>query len=242
MKECELCRGTARMYCESDSASLCWDCDARVHGANFLVAKHCRRLLCQSCQEPTPWTAAGARLGPTFSICARCYEKSPSAAAAAAAADNRDQRSEIGGGAEDEEEEEDLSSDSEDDEEEDGENQVVPWTDSSPAGAPPLPVTSSSSSEESSVQIGDSLKRMRDVDADLDFQDNLRRRSSQPSHHEWDTPWSSAEDEATSPSRPFRASKRGTTSEATASEAATESVFIGSFNRFLEDASPRPPI
>ncbi|KAK3014362.1 hypothetical protein RJ639_009084 [Escallonia herrerae] len=48
MKRCELCNSIARMYCESDQASLCWDCDARIHSANFLVAKHLRTLLCHS--------------------------------------------------------------------------------------------------------------------------------------------------------------------------------------------------
>ncbi|KAF2616950.1 hypothetical protein F2Q68_00040437 [Brassica cretica] len=55
------------MYCESDQASLCWNCDGKVHGANFLVAKHTRCLLCTSCQSLTPWKATGLRLGPTFS-------------------------------------------------------------------------------------------------------------------------------------------------------------------------------
>ncbi|KAF2314272.1 hypothetical protein GH714_024819 [Hevea brasiliensis] len=72
MKGCELCGGTARMYCESDQASLCWDCDEKVHCANFLVAKHCRTLLCQVCQSPTPWKASGPKLGPTVSICESC--------------------------------------------------------------------------------------------------------------------------------------------------------------------------
>ncbi|KAE7995525.1 hypothetical protein FH972_000309 [Carpinus fangiana] len=36
MKKCELCDSPAKMYCESDQASLCWDCDSQVHGANFL--------------------------------------------------------------------------------------------------------------------------------------------------------------------------------------------------------------
>lgn len=71
-KQCELCELPASMHCESDRASLCWECDARVHGANFLVARHSRRLLCRSCQSPTPWRAAGARLGPTFSLCELC--------------------------------------------------------------------------------------------------------------------------------------------------------------------------
>ncbi|KAL4347120.1 hypothetical protein GQ457_17G024250 [Hibiscus cannabinus] len=37
MKSCELCMSAATTYCESDQASLCWHCDAKVHGANFLV-------------------------------------------------------------------------------------------------------------------------------------------------------------------------------------------------------------
>ncbi|MQM19429.1 hypothetical protein Taro_052433 [Colocasia esculenta] len=55
------------MYCESDQASLCWECDGKVHGANFLVARHMRSLLCRSCQAPTPWRASGSRLAPTLS-------------------------------------------------------------------------------------------------------------------------------------------------------------------------------
>lgn len=72
MKECELCELSARMYCESDEASLCWDCDAKVHSANFLVARHCRSLLCQICQSVTAWRASGAKPGPTVSVCDRC--------------------------------------------------------------------------------------------------------------------------------------------------------------------------
>ncbi|ONK74667.1 uncharacterized protein A4U43_C03F8890 [Asparagus officinalis] len=74
MKACELCAGAARMYCESDEASLCFDCDAKVHGANFLVARHSRVLLCRNCQDPTPWKAAGAKLIQAVSVCDRCVE------------------------------------------------------------------------------------------------------------------------------------------------------------------------
>ncbi|GAB2277927.1 hypothetical protein Dimus_012626 [Dionaea muscipula] len=73
---CELCSGQARMYCESDQASLCWDCDDKVHGANFLVAKHTRTVLCHVCQSHTPWKAAGRNLGRTVSICEGCVGKS----------------------------------------------------------------------------------------------------------------------------------------------------------------------
>ncbi|GMN61241.1 hypothetical protein TIFTF001_030332 [Ficus carica] len=67
MKYCELCKGLARTYCESDQASLCWNCDVKVHGANFLVARHSRTVLCHACQSPTPWKASGAELGVTVS-------------------------------------------------------------------------------------------------------------------------------------------------------------------------------
>ncbi|XP_078443064.1 uncharacterized protein LOC144712675 [Wolffia australiana] len=43
--ECELCGGEATTHCERDSAFLCWACDATVHGANFLAARHRRRRL-----------------------------------------------------------------------------------------------------------------------------------------------------------------------------------------------------
>ncbi|XP_016515892.2 uncharacterized protein LOC107832542 [Nicotiana tabacum] len=72
MTNCELCNGFARIYCESDQANLCWDCDAKVHSANFLVARHSRSLLCHVCQSPTAWSAAGAKVGRTISVCERC--------------------------------------------------------------------------------------------------------------------------------------------------------------------------
>lgn len=50
-RACELCGEEAALHCESDSAYLCWACDACVHGANFLVARHARRLLCHSCGD-----------------------------------------------------------------------------------------------------------------------------------------------------------------------------------------------
>ncbi|KAK3431741.1 hypothetical protein EUGRSUZ_E03673 [Eucalyptus grandis] len=73
-KPCELCNNLAATYCGSDGANLCWDCDSSVHGANFLVAKHSRNLLCRSCQGPTPWNASGPRLPPTVSVCEKCVD------------------------------------------------------------------------------------------------------------------------------------------------------------------------
>ncbi|KAJ0984177.1 hypothetical protein J5N97_002533 [Dioscorea zingiberensis] len=40
---CELCGAAAMVHCEADAAFLCRSCDATVHGANFLVARHLRR-------------------------------------------------------------------------------------------------------------------------------------------------------------------------------------------------------
>ncbi|KAK4766514.1 hypothetical protein SAY87_008156 [Trapa incisa] len=68
MRGCVLCKVVpAKTFCDSDQAALCWDCDAKVHGANFLVARHSRTLLCHACQRLTPWTASGAKLGHTVS-------------------------------------------------------------------------------------------------------------------------------------------------------------------------------
>ncbi|URE04936.1 BBOX [Musa troglodytarum] len=190
VRQCELCDRAARIHCESDQASLCWECDAKVHGANFLVARHSRCLLCRSCQSPTAWRAEGARLGPTVSVCERC--------AATASARGRKEGDGGGGGAEEEEEEEqgegggreEEEEDEEDEEEDDddggeeeddeGDNQVVPWSLTPPA------VTSSSSSEgeEESGRTGNGggLKRMRET-ADLAVsQDDLACSSSRPSY------------------------------------------------------------
>ncbi|XP_047307281.1 zinc finger protein CONSTANS-LIKE 3-like [Impatiens glandulifera] len=74
MKICELCNAPARMYCDSDQAFICLDCDSRVHSANFLVAKHIRNLLCRVCQSSTPWKASGPSLGLIVSMCIRCVD------------------------------------------------------------------------------------------------------------------------------------------------------------------------
>lgn len=150
MKICELCKFPANTYCESDQASLCWDCDAKVHGANFLVARHVRCLLCQTCQSPTLWRADGVKLGRTISVCESC----------------------VGGRNKASNEDDENLTDEE--EEEDGDNQVVPW--SSESNTPPPSSSSSSSSENSG---GDreisllSLNRTRKNASDLQTQDLL---------------------------------------------------------------------
>ncbi|KAG7534213.1 B-box-type zinc finger [Arabidopsis thaliana x Arabidopsis arenosa] len=166
-KKCELCCGVARMYCESDQASLCWDCDGKVHGANFLVAKHTRCLLCSACQSHTSWKASGLNLGPTVSICESCLARKKNNSSVAGRIQNLNQEVIIGcdDGAESYDEESD-----EDDEEEEVENQVVPA-----AVGEELPVVSSSSS----VSTGDGdlvVKRTRlDLDLNLSDEENESR-------------------------------------------------------------------
>ncbi|TYH33673.1 hypothetical protein ES332_D13G075200v1 [Gossypium tomentosum] len=165
MKSCELCDLAARTYCESDQASLCWDCDAKVHGANFLVARHVRCLLCHACQSLTPWRAAGSKLGHTVSVCESCVDGGDREDTEAEN-DDEDGEGNDGGAVSDE------------DVEEDEDNQVVPW--SAVANTPP-PASSSSSSEESSDgerEIYKStnlfpLKRLRENGSDLRSQDDL---------------------------------------------------------------------
>ncbi|XP_050215441.1 uncharacterized protein LOC126666650 [Mercurialis annua] len=186
MKGCELCGGVARMYCESDQASLCWSCDEKVHCANFLVAKHCRNLLCQVCQSPTPWKASGSKLGPTVSVCDSCFslhnknagqeendEKQESLAGNehdVGDVDDFDSQDDL----DDDDDEDDDDGDDEDDdeeqEEEDGENQVVPWTVTSPS--PPV-ASSSSSEEEEDENSSRSVTRVRKHRDYLDSDDEI---------------------------------------------------------------------
>ncbi|KAH0985568.1 hypothetical protein GBA52_012745 [Prunus armeniaca] len=170
------------MYCESDQASLCWECDIKVHAANFLVAKHSRTLLCHVCQSPTPWTGSGLNLGPTVSVCEKCIHTS-----------NQEPRNE-----ENDEQEEDDDHDHDHDDRDDGENnpeeeddgddddgdrnddddeenQVVPWS------PPPVSSSSLSSSEEcfseslSKSTTAFSCKRLRSCNSHSNFQNNFSK-------------------------------------------------------------------
>lgn len=206
MKECVLCEKAARIYCESDEARLCWDCDAKVHAANFLVARHSRTLLCRTCQSPTPWRAAGARLGPTVSICDRCSRLVARGKKPPAMGGDENGGGEGGGGCVEEEEEEVEEEEIEEEEEEveeeteeeDGEYQVVPWS-------PPPP--SSSTSEDLPSRSGNRfLKRRRENAMELASEDGLTCSSSPGSlasasalpEEPWSPSWATAEDEATS--------------------------------------------
>ncbi|CAL9107886.1 unnamed protein product [Musa textilis] len=187
VKQCELCDRPARMHCESDQASLCWECDARVHGANFLVSRHSRCLLCQSCQSPTPWRAEGARPGYAVSTCERCATEGRMDGGADGGRGGvgvaEEDEGEGGGEEADEDEDEDEEDEEPEDDgvDEEGENQVVPWS------MTPPPVSSSSSSEEEQEagrgeSGGGFLKRTREnVDLPLS-QEDVACSSSQPSY------------------------------------------------------------
>lgn len=156
-KGCELCGKPARMFCESDQARLCWDCDEKVHAANFLVAKHCRTLLCHACACPTPWKAAGLKLVSAVSVCCACAEGEGSGRFGNGKQDYDSQESESDDG-------EYYSDNDEDDEEEEEEveNQVVPWSICSsvtPSPLPPMKLNFSGSEDVASFSL---CKRTRD--------------------------------------------------------------------------------
>lgn len=162
MKRCELCTAAATMHCESDSANLCWDCDAKVHSANFLVEKHYRSLLCHVCQSPTAWSASGAKLGRTISVCENCFGSKVSEGESNRV-DTEDDDYDNDDWSDDEEafdSDSDYNSDNDDcvGDDEDEDNQVVPWT------WPHLLPSSSSSGDESSMI----RKRLRDDTSDDD--------------------------------------------------------------------------
>ncbi|KAJ0018745.1 hypothetical protein Pint_10795 [Pistacia integerrima] len=146
MKKCELCESPAKICCESDQASLCWDCDTKVHGANFLVAKHSRTLLCHLCQSPTPWNGSGPKLGPTISVCNFCVGDSGHMEKGKNWELKGNDEANLDGKDDDDDEDEDDEDDNMGDEDDDDQdNQVVPWS-----STPPPPVSSSSTSGECS--------------------------------------------------------------------------------------------
>lgn len=187
---CELCTKPARMYCDSDQARLCWECDERVHCANFLVAKHFRSLLCHVCQSPTPWKASGPKLGPTISVCDACSttitDNNKGTTAAQSSRMHRPREDEestesfVGEDSDDSDEdccsddtEDDDYSSEEEEEDEDGENQVVPWSPSDIPSSSAPPLTTSYCSEQESLSTRDggevvssssALKRFRHND------------------------------------------------------------------------------
>lgn len=128
--------GVAAAYCEADGARLCWRCDAAVHRANFLVARHIRALLCAACGGATPWRPAGPRLAPSKALCLPCLGIESS--------DIVDDGSE-------------AFDDTSDVEEEEIEEQVVPGT-----AAAPSPDSSSSDGTDEILSYERRIKRRRD--------------------------------------------------------------------------------
>ncbi|KAK1430971.1 hypothetical protein QVD17_14130 [Tagetes erecta] len=175
MKRCELCSHFARIYCQSDNASLCYDCDQNVHSSNFLVAKHSRTLLCHKCQSPTPWTASGLNLGRAATVCVTCLDEDSSQRRLIprgenendVVAENRHEHEnentddEVTESSEDEYEDDE----DEDEEDEDAENQVVPWS----SVASPVVTAASSSEELSSSRSTTNRERL---DAYIDSEDD----------------------------------------------------------------------
>lgn len=158
MNNCELCKLQARTYCESDQASLCWDCDSKVHGANFLVARHSRTLLCNVCHSLTPWKASGEKLGHTVSVCDSCVN-------------GQEEESREPNGDDNDDADDENEMDEDDEEEEEGENQVVPWS-TLTATLPPPPAYDSSSSDDVSDSINVLSVKRRRLDA-LDLQSQV---------------------------------------------------------------------
>ncbi|CAJ1978622.1 unnamed protein product [Sphenostylis stenocarpa] len=164
------------MLCDSDQAKLCWDCDEKVHSANFLVAKHSRVLLCRLCHSPTPWKASGTKLTPTVSFCHRCVLHRHARFNYLVNSDQ--QHSDEGNGSdhvldadnsdytEQEEELEDEEEEEEDDDDEEGENQVVPMSSGS-ATSPP------------SDYSGLALKRLKNNSFAFDSHDDTACSSSE---------------------------------------------------------------
>lgn len=155
----------ATMYCESDSASLCWDCDAKVHSANFLVEKHSRSLLCHVCQRPTAWSASGAQLGRTISVCEGCVGSKVSQEREEGDSNRVDDDDD------ESEDKDEFDTDSDDycmEDNEDEDNQVVPWT------WPPPPPSSFSSRNRLSIQKGSILpKQLSDGSPDYLSDDDI---------------------------------------------------------------------
>ncbi|KAL9269735.1 B-box domain protein 30-like protein [Drosera capensis] len=212
---CELCEKEARMYCESDKARLCLDCDRKVHAANFLVAKHCRTLLCHLCRSLTPWKAAGPNLGSIVSLCHDCVSiKSNCTPRVPIKAVDDDEKKtepvreedEDDDDDDDDDDNEDLDEEScgeideeedEEEEEDDDENQVVPWTRTPP---PPASGASGSSSGEEESGFGGRLKRAREVGTRQhhdDDDDDSEPMSPRRRHRRMD----SVGDESTTPFR-----------------------------------------
>ncbi|XP_038993869.1 zinc finger protein CONSTANS-LIKE 4-like isoform X1 [Hibiscus syriacus] len=51
-KLCDSCKSaTATLFCSSESAFLCSNCDSKIHAANKLASRHARVLVCEVCEQ-----------------------------------------------------------------------------------------------------------------------------------------------------------------------------------------------
>ncbi|KAL3632154.1 hypothetical protein CASFOL_025138 [Castilleja foliolosa] len=74
-RQCELCNADAAVFCPSDDAFLCRSCDGKVHGANFLVARHVRQSVCSVCRNFTQQEVVGVGSQPLRAICESCSDE-----------------------------------------------------------------------------------------------------------------------------------------------------------------------
>ncbi|XP_023872994.1 B-box zinc finger protein 32 [Quercus suber] len=60
IRACERCSEDSSLYCASDSTFLCFRYVAKVHQANFLIARHVRQVLCFKCEAFSDYRISGA--------------------------------------------------------------------------------------------------------------------------------------------------------------------------------------
>ena len=71
-KLCESCQlAKPTVFCQADSAFLCQSCDAEIHGANKVVARHRRERMCVVCEQ-APAVASCSPSGAV--LCITCNE------------------------------------------------------------------------------------------------------------------------------------------------------------------------
>ncbi|KAL6538227.1 hypothetical protein OROGR_012215 [Orobanche gracilis] len=78
---CECCSvSKALVYCKSDSAALCLECDNYVHSPNALSRRHQRSLICDACVSQA---AVSRCLDENLSLCQACCDTTAAACGAA---------------------------------------------------------------------------------------------------------------------------------------------------------------
>lgn len=69
-RTCDACHAAAcNLYCQTDSAYLCFSCDEYIHAANPQALQHCRVLVCSECENSS---AAFTCKADAASLCISC--------------------------------------------------------------------------------------------------------------------------------------------------------------------------